>query len=324
VWDYRSIFGQGFRDKRINIDRRILPRNFQDIRMWSAPVRRGLFRTMTLVSIACDDLSLRGRTDTPVADTASNVVRKAGERPSRKANSTTSQTEARSFADIRRALRRLVVAEETFFAENGTYTDDLSVIRFTPGKDITTRFLWLSRDGWAASGTHAALPDKDCVIFVGKAESPPTTLKYVRVGRLGVPVCDDRSAPPKPVAAAPRPATPAPAPSPPDTVSTLDILDPRIVMKVDLRNLAHSQETYFKMQGSYARRPQTMALRYLWHRDVAVTILAADGESWAAKATHAKFPGKSCVIWYGPVSQRPKTDAQQKGTGRSGVPVCDD
>jgi hypothetical protein len=95
-------------------------------------------------------------------------------------------------------------------------------------------------------------------------------------------------------------------------------------MKVDLRNLAHSQETYFQMQGSYARRTETMALQYLWHRDVQVRILASDGESWAAKATHAKFPGKSCVIWHGPVSQRPKTDAQQKGTGRSGVPVCDD
>ena len=294
--------------------------------MCSAPVRRGLLTTLTLVSLACDGLSLRGATETPVADTTSNVAkpRKAARQPAKA--STTQQTEARSFADIRRALRRLVVAEETFFAENGTYTDDLSVVRFSPGKDITTRFLWLSRDGWAASGTHAALPDKDCVIFVGQAQAPPTTLKYVRAGRLGVPVCDDPSAPPKPVATASRPAPPrpgAPAPAPPDTANTLNLLDPRVAMKVDLRNLAHSQETYFAMQGSYARRPQTMALRYLWHRDVAVTILSADAESWAAKATHARHPGKSCVIWYGPVSQRPRTDAQQKGTDRSGVPVCD-
>jgi hypothetical protein len=215
-----------------------------------------------------------------------------------------------------------VAAEESFFAENGTYTDDLSVIRFTPGENVTARFLWLSRDGWAASGTHTALPDKDCVIFVGKAQAPPTTLKYVRAGRLGVPVCDDESAPPKPVAAPP--ASTAPTQSPPDTVNTLDLLDPRVVMKVDLRNLAHSQETYFQMQGSYARRTQNLALQYLWHRDVRVRILASDGESWAAKATHVKFPGKSCVIWHGAVSEPPVTDAQRRQASRPGVPVCDD
>ena len=275
----------------------------------------------TLLSIACTDLSLPGRAETPVTDTAP-TPEKTARRPLEKASPTSTQTDAGSFAEIRRALRRLVVAEETFFAENGTYTDDLSVIRFTPGKDVTTRFLWLSRDGWAASGTHSALLGKDCVIFVGVAKAPPTTLKYVRAGRLGVPVCDDRSAPAQPVAAEPR--SPAPTPPPPDTANTLDLLDPRVVMKVDLRNLAHSQETYFQMQGSYARRTETMALQYLWHRDVQVRILAADARSWVAKATHAKHPGKSCVIWYGPVSQRPKTDAQQKGTGRSGVPVCDD
>jgi hypothetical protein len=95
-------------------------------------------------------------------------------------------------------------------------------------------------------------------------------------------------------------------------------------MKVDLRNLAHSQETYFKMQGSYARRTEGLALQYLWHRDVQIKILAADAQSWAAKATHARFPGKSCVIWFGTVAQRPGTDAQGRVEGRSGVPVCDD
>jgi hypothetical protein len=292
--------------------------------MCSAPLRRGLLTTLTLASIACDDLSLRGRTETPVADTAPSPTnaRKAGEGSSEKANGTTPQTDARSFAEIRRSLRQLVAAEESFFAENGTYTDDLAVIRFSPAKNVTARFLWLSRDGWAASGTHTALPQKDCVIFVGKAESPPTTLKYVRVGRLGVPVCDDESAARRPVAAAP--ASPAPTPPPPDTVNTLDLLDPRVVMKVDLRNLAHSQETYFEMQGSYARRTQNLALQYLWHRDVRVRILEADAHSWVAKATHAKFPGKSCVIWFGAVSQRPVTDAQRRQASRAGVPVCDE
>ena len=283
---------------------------------------RALLTVAALILPACSDLDLRRSAEGARADTTPEPSSTAKSRSVPREKATPTTAEATSFAEIRRALRRLVVAEETFFAENGTYTGELSVIRAAPSKNVEVRFLWLSRDGWAASGTHTALPDKDCVIFVGTAKAPPTTLKYVRAGRLGVPVCDDRSAPPKPVAAGPDSA--APAPSPPDTVNALDLLDPRVVMKVDLRNLAHSQETYFEMQGSYARRTETLALQYLWHRDVRVRILAADAQSWVAKATHAKHPGKSCVIWYGPVSQRPRTDAQQKGTGRSGVPVCDD
>jgi hypothetical protein len=213
-----------------------------------------------------------------------------------------------------------VAAEQSFFAENGTYTDDLSVIGFTPTNNVTTRFLWLSRDGWAASGTHAALPGRDCVIFVGQAQSPPTTLKYVRSGGEGVPVCDDRSA----TRAAAPPSRPSDPPPPADTVSTMDLLDPRVVMKVDLRNLAHSQETYHAMQGFYARRTPTLALQYLWHRDVMIEILEADAQSWVARARHARHPGKSCVIWFGAVSAKPATDAQRLRPEKPGVPVCDD
>jgi hypothetical protein len=94
-------------------------------------------------------------------------------------------------------------------------------------------------------------------------------------------------------------------------------------MKVDLRNLVHSQDFYFATQGVYARRTEPLALQYLWHPGVRVTVLAADARSWSAKATHDKLPGKSCVIWFGSVTQRPATDAEHRKEGRAGVPVCD-
>jgi len=77
------------------------------------------------------------------------------------------------------------------------------------------------------------------------------------------------------------------------------------------------------MQGFYAKRSENLALQYLWHRGVQVKILSADAESWTAKATHPRIRGKSCVIWFGPVAQRPVTDAQRRHETRSGVPVCD-
>jgi hypothetical protein len=138
------------------------------------------------------------------------------------------------FDQIRRGLRRLVVAEEAFFAENGAYTEDLSRVGFTPQGGTGIRFLWLSRDGWAASGTQSELPGRDCVIYVGRAHEAPTTLKYVRSGREGVPVCDAPSA--RPVAAVPADSTratasaPTPAPSIPDTGSALDAVAPTVSM----------------------------------------------------------------------------------------------
>jgi hypothetical protein len=288
--------------------------------MFPASLHRGLLITVTLASVGCSDLLPRRPADGALADTTPEAA--SSPKPSSPPRGRPpAAIENAAFAEIRHTLRRLVAAEENFFAENGTYSGELSLIGLTPDKNTTIRFLWLSRDGWAASGTHAALAGRDCVVFVGQAQAAPTTLKFVRSGKEGVTICDDASAPPPPPSAA---APDKPKPTPADTGSALDLLDPRVVMKVDLRNLAHSQETYFAMQGSYARRTEPMALQYLWHRDVRVKILTADGQSWAAKATHARSPGKSCVIWFGAVAQRPSTDAQRRQENRPGTPVCDD
>jgi hypothetical protein len=284
---------------------------------------------VVLLSAACDDVNLRrtlARTrGDSTADSSSGPTQSRERR--RDDGQIDPEVAAAAFSETRGTLRRLVTAEETFFAENGTYTDDLSHLGLQPDPNTTIQFLRISRDGWAARGTHSSLPGRDCVIFVGRRQRPPTTVKYGRRAREGVPTCDDarvsvpRTSPPsaaEPVAKAAQPQSASP-----DTGNALDALDPRVLMKVDLRNLAHSQETFFAMQGFYAKRSENLALQYLWHKDVQVRILAADAQSWTAKATHARFPGKSCVIWFGPVAQPPLTDAQRRHETRQGVPVCD-
>jgi hypothetical protein len=283
----------------------------------SAWLRRGFLIVVGLLLAGCSDLDLRRGAAAPADTTPEQATSSRSRAPERKAGRATA--EATSFAALRRTLRRLVAAEETFFAENGTYSDDSSLIGGILEPDVSIRFFWLSRDGWAASATHPALPGRDCVTFGGQGHAPPTTLKYVRSGRPGVPVCDDHSPPRKPLAAEP----PNPAPPNPDAADPVDLLDPRVVMKVDLRNLAHSQETYVAMHGFFARRTEALALQYLWHPDVMVRIIEADAQSWAARATHSRFPGKSCVIWFGAVSRRPATDAQRREAARAGEPVCD-
>ena len=255
----------------------------------------------------------------PPADTAPARPAPRARRPSAPPRDTSAVGEDQAFNLIRRGLRRLVAAEQGFYAENGAYTEDFDRLGFKPEAEASFKFLWVTREGWAASGTHPALPGRDCVIFVGRVNAAPTSLKYVRTAREGVAACDvtppspRRSDAPAPVLAA---AT--------DTASALEAVNPFVQMRVDLRNLIRSQDAYHATQGTYSRRTEPLALQYLWQRGVTVAILNADPHSWAARASHAAQPGKSCVIWFGPVRARPVTDAQQRSPERAGVPVCDE
>jgi len=157
----------------------------------------------------------------------------------------------------------------------------------------------------------------------------------VRADREGTPVCDvlpaarrrsavsTAAAQPTPASAAPQSAAQA-APALPDTGSALDDVEATIQMRVDLRNLVRSQESYLGTQGIYSRRFEPFALQYLWRRGVTIRILSANDASWAARATHVSRPGKSCVIWVGPVAQRPVTEMQERSPEQAGTPVCDD
>ena len=233
--------------------------------------------------------------------------------------------DAARFDPIRAGLRRLVVAEENYYAENGIYTEDLARIGFHVQGDTQVRFLWLSRAGWAVRGTRPGLTSEDCVVYVGREHEPPATTRYARTGKEGVPVCDDKRAPrPAPAAQAPVAQEPAPAPTAPDTSSALEEVTSNVQMRVDLRNLVRAQESYKGNQGVYSRRMEPFALQFLWRRGVGITILDADDASWSAMATHASRPGKSCVVWFGPVPKKPATLSQKRVPEEEGTPVCDD
>lgn len=241
--------------------------------------------------------------------------------------------DAARFDQIRGGLRRLVVAEENYYAENGIYTQDLTRIGFRPEADTRIQFLWSSRAGWAASATQAQLGGRDCVVFVGREHEAPATARHGRTGKEGVPVCDDRpllrpqaAAAPTAPAAPPAPVAPqsAPAATARDTSSALDEVTSNVQMRVDLRNLVRSQESYRGNQGVYSRRMEPFALQFLWRRGVSITILSADDASWSAMATHASRPGKSCVVWFGPVPKKPATLGQNRVPEQPGTPACDD
>jgi len=165
--------------------------------------------------------------------------------------------ESARFNQIRGGLRRLVVAEENYYAENGIYTEDLARIGFRPEADTRIQFLWSSRAGWGARASHPDLAGQDCVVYVGREHEPPATTRYARTGKEGVPVCDERPAARRQPAAArpaPSPHQSAPAAAVPDTTSALDQVTSNVQMRVDLRNLVRAQDSYRGNQGVYSRR----------------------------------------------------------------------
>jgi hypothetical protein len=293
--------------------------------------RRAVAAVAALLLPACDDLlPARPQAAPPpavVTDSAgARTPKPASRKPAAPARREATGAEAEAaFDQIRRTLRSLVAAEQGFYAENGTYTEDLARLRFRPSGETQVRLLWVSRRGWAASGTHPALPGRDCVTFVGAAAAPPTTLRYVRSGREGVVVCDAQPrARPQPAPAAASPERPAPPPAAADTSSALDAVNPVVQMKVDLRNLVQAQTAYFGTQGLYSRRTEQLQLQFGWQRGVKITLLHADQRSWSARATHVGHAGKSCVVWYGTPPVRPATLEQRKVPPRPGVPACDE
>jgi hypothetical protein len=284
----------------------------------------------TLLVSACGDL-LPGSRPTPPAGVTDSATATPPARPraaggARRA-ATGPEAEA-AFREINRSLRALVAAEQGFYAETGTYSEDLQRLGLRPAGASQVEFLWVTKQGWAARGTHPALPGRDCVTWAGEASTTPATRHFGRTGREGVIVCDNTTPP-----ASARPVSPRSSAGPPvarettglpDTTSALDAVNPTVQMRVDLRKLGEAQTAYFGTQGVYSRRVETLPLQFGWQRGVKVTLLHADQRSWAARATHTARPGKSCVMWYGSPPTRPSTQAQQKVPERPGVPVCDD
>jgi hypothetical protein len=295
-------------------------------------LRSAAILAATLLVTACEDL-FPGRRQTPVAvvaasDSAPTKRRPPATRPDTAVREATGPEAEAAFRSVSQTLRRLVAAEQSFFAETGVYSADLGRVGFRPLGASNVEFLWVTKDGWAARATHPVLPGRDCVTFTGGGGPVPATRRMRRSGREGVVVCDFVFPAPPVRRPAPSPGDTARAPAPAlavvDTTSALDAVDPVVQMRVDLRKLAHAQTAYFGTQGTYSRRVETLPLQYGWQRGVSVTLIYADQRSWTARAMHEARPERSCVVWVGKPLRRPFTRAQQKVPPQSGVPVCDD
>jgi hypothetical protein len=112
-------------------------------------------------------------------------------------------------------------------------------------------------------------------------------------------------------------ATP-PAVQPPEALTPVAAI---AAMKGDLLRLVSANEVYFAKYTWYSDNIRALA-GYHPSPGVKVTILSADADGWTGTAISTLLPGKSCVVFIGPVKAPPKTDADGR-SGSEAVPVCD-
>jgi hypothetical protein len=98
---------------------------------------------------------------------------------------------------------------------------------------------------------------------------------------------------------------------------------PASILKSSLRNVVAAQDKYRASHPVFAGTIEALQLDP--GADVRIHILGATPNSWRAKATHRARPGRSCVIFVGPLvgAGLPKTDGDGETAGEERVPLCD-
>ena len=100
-------------------------------------------------------------------------------------------------------------------------------------------------------------------------------------------------------------------------------LTPASILKNSLRNVVAAQDKYRASHPTYAHSVEVLQVNS--GADVKVQIMGVTATGWRAKATHKARPGRSCVVFVGPLraSELPKTDGDSEMAGEERVPLCD-
>ncbi len=74
-------------------------------------------------------------------------------------------------AAMKSDLRNMVTAEESYFADQVSYTTSTTAVNFTPSTGVTMTIGTATGTGWNATTSHNATT-KTCGIYVGSATAP--------------------------------------------------------------------------------------------------------------------------------------------------------
>jgi hypothetical protein len=103
-----------------------------------------------------------------------------------------------TIGDMKTALQDLIVAQEKYFSDHGTYMTDGSALGIYPLKSgqPLVQVIFAGSRGWTGMATDRSLKGKSCVVYIGiEKELPGGTPKTMAAGTPAqteaVPVCDE-------------------------------------------------------------------------------------------------------------------------------------
>jgi len=186
-----------------------------------------------------------------------------------------------SMGQMRSDLRNLLTAQELYQTGNQKFANDIELLpTFHPMMGAHIDIVASQSNGWAAVETLpvGAGVGRSCVIWVGpidKSDRPSTESERKTFPEAEV-ACDGDGLSQRAEWAAAG----------------------QSYMTYALHKLAKSEEKYLALNGRYTM-DQTKLEPFSWDPGVSIVIVAATEQGWAAKASFALFPGKSCVMWRG-------------------------
>ena len=154
------------------------------------------FHVLLALAIVVGPLAVRAQTAiaTPVVPRAASAPAKAGTA----ADSATT----RRIVLVKSTLRNLVVAQERYYSEHGTYTTDAAALGFFVKRgrgqrrtdSVAVQVAFAGGRGWTGIGHHIAMRGKSCVVYVGIESEipllPKTANDTLAPEEEGMPTCD--------------------------------------------------------------------------------------------------------------------------------------
>ena len=104
-----------------------------------------------------------------------------------------------SASPVQQRMRQLMMAEEQYYSDHGTYTTDLSALGLMSKLDRQSPQVWLrvfhaGGGGWIADAQGSNGMSGSCVVFVGSIGDfpsvPSTTGQHLKPSEEGVITCD--------------------------------------------------------------------------------------------------------------------------------------
>ena len=103
--------------------------------------------------------------------------------------------------EMKAALRALVMKQEAFWAEHGSYTADMSALGLYPrpasaNGTPAVQVIFAGSRGWTGMATQSTMKGTSCVVFVGNPDELPKLPATMRSKAIpsvqGAPLCDER------------------------------------------------------------------------------------------------------------------------------------